>query len=115
MDRKSLLDEIYSQTLIMDSAIEAEDFEVFEGALEHRGELITALEIIGGNGGESERALLDEIAGIHSRCMEKLAALRGITSQQLDEARIARKNAQLAKGKYYDGYDGSGISIDIKK
>lgn len=45
--------EVLDLTDVMDAALDAEDFEIFEAALERRGSLVESLERFGAGGGES--------------------------------------------------------------
>ncbi len=115
MDRKAILNEILTQTEIMEAAIDTEDFDVFENALEHRGNLISVLESMGGAAGEDERAVLSEIAELHGKCVERLSAMLEATSGALKESGIAKRNAYAAKNKYHDSFGDAGTNIDTKK
>lgn len=116
MDKKRLLREILEQTQMMESALDAEDFEVFEQILEYRGELISRYEDSAEANPAEATAVMDTVGEIHLRCVGKLASLKHDTEKIIEDTR--KERLQLSKRSdaqsRYQGMDSFGI-FDTKK
>lgn len=118
-ERIDILEQIKTQSMVMESALEAEDFEVFEGALEEREALVSELEKLGpaSNPSAEEQTLFKEIQKLHESCTEKLIAFQKKTEQQLASTTASRNRTQKASDVQtrYQGSVETGSSFDIKK
>ncbi len=95
MNRGNLLLAILDQSYIMKSALEAGDFEVFEGALAVREENITALVAMGeGEMTSEEREIMEKITAEHEDCVFLLEKLKAQTLEHVRETKVALSNAR---------------------
>lgn len=117
MDRKQLLVDILNQSKIMEAALDAEDFEVFEDALDTRGRLIDSLEALTSSPEEGEERMTQAVDEIHGRCVSKLLRLKEKTGREIELIRAERTSmskANQAQNKYQGILDTSS-SLDMKK
>lgn len=117
MDKAQILSEILHHTGMMESALDAEDFEVFEMSLDARGTLIDILETSGFSPDTEDETVLRQVSIIHERAMEKLLRLKERTGTELESVRAQRLS--IAKTRQvqnrYQGFIDAGGNMDTKK
>lgn len=117
MDREQILLEILQHTKMMESALEAEDFEVFEMLLDARGALIETLEKSDFSSAPEDEVILQQVSEIHERAEKKLQHLKAQTGSELESVRAQRFSMSKARRvqNQYQGYMDTGNSMDTKK
>jgi hypothetical protein len=109
---------ILDQSLIMKSAIESDDLDVFENALEDRKELINILIGIHITDNEQFQSYFDRFQEIEKACEIEMARFR----EKLQSESLANRKKQhetIKNKQVHDRYqmnlDHSGSSLDSKK
>lgn len=117
IEKDRILREILHHTEMMESALDAEDFEVFELSLDARGALIETLEGLGCPSTDRDREILSRVSEIHGRAMEKLVAFKERTGRELESIREERLGIARARRvqNQYQGFSDTGTGMDTKK
>lgn len=117
MDKEQILREILHHTEMMESALDAEDFEVFEYSLDARGTLIEAYKRQGFLSDAHDEEVLKRVSEIHERAVAKLVSLKEKTGRELDSIREERRSISRARQvqNQYQGYMETSGSLDTKK
>lgn len=120
MDKLEIINQILSETYIIESAIEVKDVDIVLSALDNRGKLICEFELL-----KSERNTttieekIDLFNEINKRCMNQLKRLKKELEVEASEVSSEKKKTvrrQKVHESYLNPYLGdSGSRFDLKK